>query len=98
MNFLEKDSDSPGVKIKAILFNLGSIIDYVALYFLLLTAIRMFQSERKPTFDEYGFIAMTLLSWCLSLSYEWKLRWARLESIVYIAILALILAIYTSIR
>ena len=92
-----KDSDSPGVNIKAVLYNFGSIIDYVALYFLLLTAIRMFQSGREQTFNEYGFIAMTLLSWCLSLSYEWKLRWARLESFVYIAVLASVLAIYASI-
>jgi len=98
MTFPEKDIDPPAINTKAIFYNLGAVIDYVALYFLFATAVHMFLSERRPTFNEYGFIAMTLVSWSLSLPYEWKLRWARLESIIYIAVSASILAIYISIR
>jgi len=50
-----------------------------------------------PTLNEYGFIAVTLLSWLFGLPYEWKLRWARYEGIVYVLAMVAILCIYVSI-
>ena len=82
---------------KALLFNAGSILDYVALYFLVSTAIEKALSRQLPTLNEYGFILVTLLSWLFGLPYEWKLRWARYEGIVYVLAMVLILCIYVSI-
>lgn len=82
---------------KALLFNAGSLLDYIALYFLISTAIKKAIYHQVPTLNEYGFIAVTLLSWLLGLPYEWKLRWARYEGIVYVLAMALILCIYVSI-
>ena len=83
---------------KALLFNAGSIFDYVALYFLVSTAIEKSWNHQVPTLNEYGFIVVTLFSWLLGLPYEWKLRWARYEGIVYVLAMATILCIYASIR
>lgn len=83
---------------KALLFNAGSILDYVALYFLISTAIEKGLNRQVPTLNEYGFIAVTLFSWLLGLPYEWKLRWARYEGIVYVLAMVAILCIYVSIR
>ena len=85
------------VSTKALLFNAGSILDYVALYFLVSTAIEKALSRQLPTLNEYGFILVTLLSWLFGLPYEWKLRWARYEGIVYVLAMVLILCIYVSI-
>ena len=82
---------------KALLFNAGSILDYVALYFLISTAIEKALNLEMPTLNEYGFIAVTLLSWLFGLPYEWKLRWARYEGIVYVLAMVEILCIYVSI-
>ena len=83
---------------KALLFNAGSILDYVALYFLISTAVDKGVNHQVPTLNEYGFIAITLLSWLFGLPYEWKLRWARYEGIVYVLAMIVILFIYVSIE
>ena len=82
---------------KALLFNAGSILDYIALYFLISTAIEKGLIRQVPTLNEYGFIAVTLMSWLFGLPYEWKLRWARYEGIVYVLAMVVILCIYVSI-
>ena len=94
--FFRKKRISPVSK-KALLFNAGSILDYVALYFLVSTAIEKALNRQLPTLNEYGFILVTLLSWLFGLPYEWKLRWARYEGIVYVLAMVLILCIYVSI-
>tara|TARA_B100000459_G_C8541557_1_gene185226 strand:+ start:589 stop:843 length:255 start_codon:yes stop_codon:yes gene_type:complete len=80
-----------------LLFNAGSILDYVALYFLISTAVDKGLNHQVPTLNECGFIAITLLSWLFGLPYEWKLRWARYEGIVYVLAMIVILLIYISI-
>ena len=62
--FFRKKRISPVSK-KALLFNAGSILDYVALYFLISTAVDKGVNHQVPTLNEYGFIAITLLSWLL---------------------------------
>ena len=94
--FFRKKRISPVSK-KALLFNAGSILDYVALYFLISTAVDKEVNHQVPTLNEYGFIAITLLSWLFGLPYEWKLRWARYEGIVYVLAMIIILFIYVSI-
>lgn len=82
---------------KALLFNAGSLLDDVALYFLISTAVEKSFQHRVPTLNEYAFIAVTLFSWLLSMPYEWALRWERYEAIVYVLSMILILCIYLSI-
>ena len=82
---------------EALLFNTGSILDYIALYFLISTAISKAYNHQVPTLSEYGFISVTLMSWLFGLPYEWKLRWARYEGIVYVLAMAFILCVYVSI-
>ena len=96
-HFLQEKRISPVSK-KALLFNAGSILDYVALYFLISTAVDKGVNHQVPTLNEYGFIAITLLSWLFGLPYEWKLRWARYEGIVYVLAMIVILFIYVSIE
>lgn len=82
---------------KALLFNAGSILDYIALYFLFTTAVDKSIHHQLPTLNEYCFIAVTMMSWLFGLPYEWKLKWARLEGIIYVLVAASILCIYASI-
>ena len=95
--FFRKKRISPVSK-KALLFNAGSILDYVALYFLISTAVDKGLNHQVPTLNEYGYIAITLLLWLFGLLYEWKLRWARYEGIVYVLAMIVILFIYVSIE
>ena len=98
MSFLfKKNKNQKTEGLKAALYNLGSLFDYVALYFLLATAVEMLHASRKPTLNEYAFILITMLSWIMSLPYEWKLRWARIEGIVYVSVMAIKLITYVSI-
>ncbi|WP_156486523.1 hypothetical protein [Synechococcus sp. MIT S9504] len=61
------------------------------------TAIEKALHRQVPTLNQYGFISVTLLSLLLGLPYEWKLRWARYEGIIYVLAMTLILCIYASI-
>ena len=79
---------------KALLFNVGSFLDYIALGFLITIAVDKFINRSLPTVYEYCFITVTMFSWLFGLPYEWKLKWARLEGIVYVLAAALILCIY----
>ena len=79
------------------LFNAGSLIDYVAFYFLITTVVEKSFQHQVPTLNEYAFIAVTLFSWLLAMPYEWALRWERYEAIVFVLSKILILCIYLSI-
>ena len=54
---------------EALLFNTGSILDYIALYFLISTAISKAYNHQVPTLSEYGFISVTLMSWLFGLNF-----------------------------
>jgi len=97
MSFFFRKKRVIGINKKALLFNAGSILDYIALYFLVSTAVEKSLNHQIPTLNEYGFIVVTMLSWLFGLPYEWKLRWARYEGIVYVLAMVLILWIYVSI-
>ena len=97
MNIFSKQSRRLFLNKEALLFNAGSVLDYVALYFLISTAVEKAIHQQVPTYYEYGFIFVTLFSWLLGLPYEWKLRWARYVGIIYVLAMALILCIYASI-
>ncbi len=97
MSFFFRKKRVIGINTKSLLFNAGSILDYIALYFLVSTAVEKSFNHQIPTLNEYGFIVVTMLSWLFGLPYEWKLRWARYEGIVYVLAMVLILWIYVSI-
>ena len=81
--------------LSTLMFNSGSILDYIALYFLAAGAIDMFLSSKASSPHQVGFVVASVVSWFLSMPYEWKLILARVESFVYVIRLALILIVYS---
>ena len=83
---------------QVILFNLGSILDYIGLVFLISHAVHLLILRVSADLPETLFSLVVALGLMLMLPYKWSKRWLRIQSFALISTYVLVFGIFVYTR